>query len=195
MFIEIILSLLIGICFGIITGIIPGIHINLISAILLGISSSLIYTSPLNLSVFIISMSVTHTFIDAIPSIFLGAPDSSQALGVLPGHRYLLKGKGLRAVKLTAIGSYGAIIVSIILFPIFILFVKYLYPYLEIYVKYFIVIVIIFMILKDKKKLWSIIIFIISGVLGIIVLSSNTIQNPLFPMLSGMFGISTLIYS
>jgi putative membrane protein len=196
MFAQIIIAIILGIFSGIVTGLIPGVHINLISATLLSISPLLlVYTNSFILVVFIISMSVTHTFLDTIPSIFLGAPDSSQVLGVLPGHRYLLKGKGLLAVKLTVIGSYGAVILSILFFPIFVLFVKYVYHHISSYVKYFIVIVIIFMILKDKKKVWAIIVFLISGVLGVLVLSSVTIKNPLFPMLSGMFGVSTLLYS
>lgn len=196
MFIEIIIAIMLGISSGIVTGLIPGVHINLISATLLSLSPLLLnYTNPFILVIFIIAMSVTHTFLDTIPSIFLGAPDSSQVLGVLPGHRYLLKGKGLLGVKLTVLGSYGAVLISILLFPIFILFVKYVYDYIAPYIKYFIVVVIIFMILKDKKKLWATTIFLISGLLGVLVLSSTTIKNPLFPMLSGMFGVSTLLYS
>lgn len=200
MFIEIIIAIIIGMTSGTITGLIPGIHINLISTTLLSIAPILlsqnhVIITPLLLSIFILSMSITHTFLDTIPSIFLGAPDSSQVLGVLPGHRYLLKGKGLVAVKLTIIGSYGAILISILLFPLFLLFVKHLYIYIEPYVKYFIVLVILFMILKDNKKIWATTVFLISGILGLIVLNSTQIENPLFPMLSGMFGISTLLYS
>ncbi len=100
MFLEILLAILLGILAGIITGLTPGIHINLISVMLLSVSPVLLkYTNPIALAVFIIAMSVTHTFLDAIPSIFLGAPESATALGVLPGHRYLLKGYGLMAVS------------------------------------------------------------------------------------------------
>jgi len=50
------------------------------------------YFDPVVLVVFIIAMSVTHTFLDALPAIFLGAPDADQVLNVLPGHRLLLQG-------------------------------------------------------------------------------------------------------
>ncbi|KYK26763.1 hypothetical protein AYK26_04790 [Euryarchaeota archaeon SM23-78] len=140
-------------------------------------------------------MSITHTFIDSIPSIYLGAPDSDMALGVLPGHRYLLKGHGYAAVKLTLIGSLGAIILSILLFPLLIPVVKYGYPLIENYMGYFLLLVALFMILRDKQKLWALIVFLLSGTLGLIVLSMPNLKNPLFPMLSGLFGISTLIIS
>jgi putative membrane protein len=196
MFAQIIVAILLGVTSGTFTGLIPGIHINLISVMLISLSGVLLsYTSPIALGVFVIAMSVTHTFLDVIPSIFLGAPDSSQVLGVLPGHRLLIKGKGLFAVKLTVIGSYGAVLVSVLLFPVFVLFVKYIYPKVEWLIRYFIVAVVVFMILHDRKKAWAAFVFCISGVLGLIVLNMNGLENPLFPLLSGMFGISTLLYS
>ena len=54
------------------------------------------------------------------------------------------------------------------------------------------------MILKDKgnnKKFWNFYTFIISGIFGIVVFNLHEIKEPLLPMLSGMFGISTLALS
>lgn len=196
MFIQVIIALTLGICCGIVTGLIPGIHINLLAVLLLSSSPFLLkYTNPLVLCVFIISMSVIHTFLDSIPSIFLGAPDSATVLGVLPGHRYLLKGFGLMAVKLTIIGSFGALILSIILFPFLLPVVKFIYPYLAKIMGILLISVICFMIYRDKKKLWAITVFFLSGTFGIIVLNIPNFDNALFPMLSGLFGISTLLMS
>ena len=115
MFLEILLAIFCGCCAGIITGIIPGIHINLVSLLLVSLSGYMLgFTSPLVLAVFIISMAVTHTFLDPIPSIFLGAPDADQALNVLPGHRLLMQGMGYEAVKLTVIGSLLSLILTLI---------------------------------------------------------------------------------
>jgi len=125
----------------------------------------------------------------------LGAPEAATALGVLPGHRYLLKGQGLMAVKLTLIGSFGAVILSVMLFPLLLPVVKYGYPLIKDYIGYVLVITVLFMIIRDRKKLWAIFVFLLSGCLGLIVLNLNTLSNPLFPMLSGMFGISTLLIS
>ena len=118
MFLEIIIAIVFGMASGIITGLTPGIHINLVSLLVLGFSPFLsTYFGLLALASFIISMSVVHTFLDSIPSIYLGAPDSSQALGALPGHRYLMAGHGYTALKLTVIGSFGALLLSVLLFP------------------------------------------------------------------------------
>lgn len=196
MFSQIILAVLLGITAGIVTGLIPGIHINLVSLLVLSSSAFLLQFFPLvAVACFIISMSVTHTFLDSIPSIYLGAPDSAQALGVLPGHRYLLAGHGYTALKLTVIGSFGAIILSILLFPLFLPVVKYGYEFISAYIGYILLLVVVFMVWTDQKKLWALFVFLLSGTLGYIVLNMETLENPLFPLLSGLFGIATLIYS
>jgi putative membrane protein len=52
------------------------------------------------------------------------------------------------------------------------------------------------LILKERKsKIWALIIFILSGVLGIVTLNMNKLSSPLFPLLSGLFGISMLTTS
>ncbi|MFW6013614.1 MAG: tripartite tricarboxylate transporter permease [Nanoarchaeota archaeon] len=196
MFAEILIAIALGVASGTFTGLTPGIHINLLSVMLVSVSPLFLeYTNPLVLAVFIISMSVTHSFIDSIPSIFLGAPESDTALGVLPGHRMLLQGHGLMAVKFTLIGSFGAILLSVIFFPLFLPIVKYGYPLIESYIAYLLITTVIFMILRDRKKFWAIFTFLSTGILGLIVLNTPNLSNPLFPMLSGLFGISTLIIS
>ena len=199
MFLELIFVILIGCTAGIVTGLIPGIHVNLVSLLLISFSAYLLgFTSPLILAVFIISMAVTHTFLDSIPSIFLGAPDADQALNVLPGHRLLMKGKGYEAVKLTVIGSLSALILTLILIPFMLPFVPKIYSFLQPYIGYILIGVVVFMLLKEKGAngvFWGLVIFLLSGILGIIVLGFPNLRQPLFPMLSGIFGLSVLITS
>jgi len=192
------IAIFLGIFFGIFTGLIPGIHVNLISLITISLFPLINKTIKINsiyICCFIISLSITHTFLDAIPSIFLGAPDSNTVLGVLPGHRYLLKGLGYQALKLTVIGSLFSLIVSILLFPVFVYIIKYTYLIIKDYIVFILIIITIYMILRDNKKITSLIVFLISGVFGYLVLNNSHITNPLFPMLSGMYGVSTLAYS
>ncbi len=199
MFAQLLLAVLIGCCFGTITGLIPGIHVNLVSIMLISLSGYLLgFTQPLILGVFIISLAVTHTFLDSIPSIFLGAPDADMALNVLPGHRMLLEGKGYEAVKLTVIGSLLALILTILIIPFMIPFVPKIYLTLQPYMGYILIAVVLFMILKESglsKKLCGFYIVLISGILGLIVLNWPNLKQPLFPMLSGLFGISALVLS
>ena len=86
---EFVLALLLGIVVGTFTGLAPGIHINLVSAILLGSLSTIPFLNSfakIYFVVFIVAMAITHSLLDFIPSIFLGAPDEDTALSVLPGH-------------------------------------------------------------------------------------------------------------
>jgi putative membrane protein len=196
MLVEILLALFIGILAGTFTGVTPGIHTNLICAMLIAASVFLLNYFTLHaLAVFIISMSVTHSFVSVLPSIFLGAPDSLTALGVLPGHRYLLHGNGLMAVKLTIIGSLGSLILSILTYPLLYLITVNVYDTIKNYVGFILIAITLFMILRDRLKLWSLFIFLLSGCIGIIVLSWPNLRNPLFPLLSGLFGVSTLLIS
>ncbi len=195
MFWEILIAIMLGVYSGTLTGLTPGIHVNLVSLILLSLAPVLPVTYALSLVAFILSLSVTHTFVDSIPSIFLGAPDAAMVLGVLPGHRFLLEGKGYTAVKLTVIGSFLSLVCSILLMPILVYVVPLLYALLRPIVGYLIVAMLCFMILRDKKKLWSASMVCVSGVLGYIVLNTPNVKDPLFPMLSGLYGISTLLFS
>ncbi|MFC1648829.1 tripartite tricarboxylate transporter permease [Nanoarchaeota archaeon] len=190
------IAILAGILSGIVTGLTPGIHINLVSLIVVSTAAFLLnYFSLISLACFIIAMSVTHSFLDAIPGIYLGAPSAEQVLGVLPGHRYLLQGNGLMALKLTLIGSFGALVLSTLMFPAFLLLVKYGYPLIRDYIGYFLVVIVIFMILTDRKPIWALFVFLTSGSLGYVVLNFPRLENPLFPLLSGLFGIATLALS
>jgi len=196
MIIELILALIIGVLAGTFTGLLPGIHINLVGAILLGISASLLQlVSPLTLVIFIVSMAITHTFIDFIPSIFLGAPDEDSILSVLPGHQLLLKGKGYEAIILTLYGGLTALILILIFTPLFILILPKIYPYIQRIMWIILVLLSSYMILTEKdKKLWTLIIFLLSGFLGIASLNLN-LSQPLLPMLTGLFGASGLLIS
>ncbi|MFH1770335.1 MAG: tripartite tricarboxylate transporter permease [archaeon] len=196
MILEILIAVALGIIAGIITGLTPGIHINLVALLVLSAAPFLsLYFGFSALACFIIAMSVTHTFLDSIPSIYLGAPDSDQVLGVLPGHRYLLVGHGYTALKLTVIGSFGALLLSIVLFAVFVPIVKYGYDLISDYIGYILLAVVTFMILRDRKKLWALFVFVLAGTLGFIVLNIPGFENPLFPMLSGLFGVATLLIS
>ena len=77
----------------------------------------------------------------------------------------------------------------------FIPVVKYGYPLIEKYIAYLLIATVFLMILRDNKKIWAFLIFLISGCLGIVVLNIPNLSNPLFPLLSGLFGVATLAVS
>ncbi len=190
------IALIVGIIAGCITGFLPGIHINLVAALLFGISALLLaYFPPLALAIFIVAMSITHSFVDFIPSIFLGAPDDDSVLAVLPGHEMLIKGKGYEAVILTLYGSMAAIFMILLLTPLFVFFLPKVYSFLKPIMLIILLLTSFFLFYFDKKtRIWAIIIFFLSGILGIASLNLG-LKEPLLPLLSGLFGASSLITS
>jgi len=195
---EIILFSLVGLAIGLVAGLTPGIHVNTLIPLIL--SLSIFIENPYYLATIIISVAVTEVFLDFIPSIFIGAPEADTSLSVLPGHRLLLKGRGYEAVKLTVIGGLGGLVLTLIFISLFSRGFKILYELTRPYVHFLILFVIIFMILserKPKKMLSALSIMVMSGFLGLIVLNSGLVQqqNALFPTLTGLFGLSTILLS
>ncbi|MDD5192225.1 MAG: tripartite tricarboxylate transporter permease [Candidatus Nanoarchaeia archaeon] len=197
MIIEIILALIIGVIIGSITGLIPGIHINLVAFFLLSLVTAGYFAgfSPIILVVFIVSLSITHTFVDFVPSIFLGAPDEDSVLSVLPGHEMLIKGEGYGAVILTLFGSIIGIILILLFSPLFIFFLPTIYDYALKIMPLILILASCFLFYFEKNnRLWAIIIFFLAGFLGIASLNLN-LKEPLLPLLTGLFGASSLITS
>ncbi len=197
MFTTLLIAAALGVTAGIITGLIPGIHINLVSVLLVTVAPLLLgYTTILPLGVFIIAMAVTHTFLDVIPGVYLGAPDADAVEGVLPGHRLLLRGHAYDAVKLTVIGSLLCLLLSVALIPILVFGIGHAYTFLVPHMGLILLAMSCFIIFRDPKRRWAnLLIFLISGVLGLLVLNTLDIEQPLFPMLSGLFGVSILLVS
>jgi len=197
MILEITIALLLGVISGTLTGLIPGIHINLVAFFLLSlVTAGYFLNFPIiSLAVFIVSLSITHTFIDFIPSIFLGAPDEDSVLSVLPGHEMLIKGQGYEAVILTLIGSIIGVILILLFSPLFVLFLPTIYDYTVRIMPFVLILASLFLFYFEKNnRLWAVIIFFLAGFLGIASLNLP-IKEPLLPLLTGLFGASSLITS
>jgi len=198
MFIEILVAILIGVTLGTFTGLIPGVHINLVAAIILSLSPFLLkYFSPLSLAAAIIAMSITHVFIDFIPSIFLGAPSDATALAVLPGHKLLLEGRAYEAVFLSSVGGFFGLAAVIMLLPLILFLVKQIFAFVRPHIGIVLLGIIFYNVFREKgfeKKLWSFAIITLAGLLGFFTLSVP-INQPLLPLLAGLFGVSTLLAS
>jgi len=186
---------------------------------LLAISPQLILLglTPFQMASIILAASISQTFFDAIPAIFLGAPDSETALSVLPGQRLMLEGRGIEAVRLSALGSAGSIAFALLLvYPLSWIISSY-YDYLTKYVGVLLLAISLMMIKSErgpwiegqgslvhwKYKLIAGMLFLTSGVLGIFAFEhEDLLYSPLdlepqvlLPLLSGIFGASSLILS
>jgi len=222
-----------GVSLGVITGLLPGLHVNNVALIMLSISSTIVaFCSPLFaygiseqfililIAGFMISVSISHSFHDTIPTTFIGAPEEETALSVLPAHSLLLKGEGYKAVALAALGSYGAILVCLaFLYPLRFI----IGPPLSLYtiigegMIWMLLAIVILMISTEKTRitdlgnseklpsflgmLFAAFVFVLSGIFGILIFDfhlTSPIGLPtpvLFPALAGLFGVPTLLNS
>ena len=198
MILEIVLALLVGVILGTLTGLIPGIHINLVSAVLLSISAALVASGipPLALVVFLVSVAITHTFIDFVPSIFLGAPDEADtALSILPGHEMLLNGRAFHAVVYTLYGSMAALGIILLFSPLFYFLLPVIYPYAERIMPVILIVSSFFLIYMEKSsRIWALVMFLLSGILGMVTLNLP-VKETLLPLFTGLFGVASLITS
>ncbi len=194
MLIEIFIAILIGILLGTFTGLTPGIHINLVAATTLALSPKLLeYFPAIYISTVLISMAITHTFLDVLPTTFLGVADADNALTLLPSQRLLLEGRATESIKLALIGSFLGLVTIIIATPFLLNTISSTYELIKDYIPHILVGITILIIKKSKDIKVAITIFMLSGTLGIVTFSLKTLNQPLLPLLSGLFGISSLI--
>ncbi|KAF5436347.1 putative membrane protein [Candidatus Methanophagaceae archaeon] len=210
---------LFGVLLGTFTGLVPGIHPNNVALIFLAVSPMIISklhflnalvpfeTVLILVAATILAASVAHTFLSFIPAAFIGAPEGDTALCVLPAHRLLLEGRAYEATVISAIGSFGAVIYSFVFFmPFYFIFAGplHLYAVIQDYLLYILIGISALLILTESFSerldaylavLLSSFVFILSGVFGYIVLIMPVSTSMLFPALTGLFGLSTLLYS
>ncbi len=192
--IEIVFALGIGVALGILAGLIPGLHQNNFIPIILGAS---FLFEPFPAAIILISAAVVNSFVNYIPSILLGAPEDSSALSVLPGHRLLLAGRGYEAIRLTVIGNFLGAVFAVLSLPLFTMIVPELYDIVRPNLFWILSFVVVYMIFSErslKQMFFAVLVFALSGALGLIVLN-NYPNDFLFPMLAGLFGLPMLLLS
>ena len=200
---------------GLITGLIPGIHVNTLASMMVvacpGISMSLqglVPESqiPIGVCCMIMSASVVHSFVDFVPSVFIGAPDADTAVSVLPGHRLLLNGRGMAAVRSAAIGSLIGCSAAILLaVPMQTVMFMGASDMLDGFTKAVLLSVVVILMFNEYRKgqmVFGLTAFILSGILGYAVMNLPIPSSGLFgegtllmPMLTGLFGLPTMLMS
>jgi len=173
-----------GTIVGIIAGLLPGLHTNLLAIFIVFFFEDVWFAT-----VFLIALAVSRSIIDAIPTVFLGA--SEDIMSLLPGHKLLLDGNGPEAVKFLVAGSLLGLLGAIALIPLFYILFPFLFDIINPILFWLLLAVILILIFKDGWK--ALLVFTLAGLLGI--LSLDSLSDPLFPLLSGLFGASGLLIS
>lgn len=180
-------ALALGVVIGTFAGLVPGMHSNLVASFLI------IIPEFLPLDVLLIAMATTHLFVSIIPALYLSLPDETTVVSLLPGQQLVKEGKGYEGVLLHA---RGMLITLLVILPfLFFLspFLPFAYTLVSPLIPFFLMLAIITF-LKNEHLAWRIVIIAAAGFLGYIALYAS-LQEPLFPLFSGLFGIPSLLFA
>lgn len=189
---EYLIFLGLGITIGVFTGLTPGIHPNTV------VFSTLPFYFAYNIDLLVYmsivaGMNVSHTFLDFLPAIFLSAPEAEAALSSLPGAQMAARGQGLEAFDYTVAGGVFSIVTLLVAAPFLLLFLEPLYKTMEGFMGYLLMFFLFFLVLRSENSTAAFTVAALSGVLGVISLSSNVNQQfVLIPVFSGLFALPSV---
>jgi putative membrane protein len=158
---------------------------------------------PQALAMVLLGMVVGYALSSAIPSLFFAAPDESSAWIVLPGQRYLMRGRGHEAALLIGIGSLGGLVVLVALSPFVTSLLSPVRQVLQPHLHWVLGLIVVFMLLSEWPKgegrgatvlarLWDgwqsliagLVTFVLSGLLGLVLA-----YRPMVPVQASFQGL------
>ncbi|MDD4256109.1 MAG: tripartite tricarboxylate transporter permease [Methanofollis sp.] len=190
---------ILGVALGTVSGLVPGVHVNTMAGLLLSLSPILVVSlgTPV-LAAALVAALVTHTFLDCVPSTFLGVPDADTAVMVLPAHALCLEGRGGEAVRLSALGSAAAVVWALPFSLLFLTILPAFQPLFDLWIGVLLLAVACYLVVFSESPEWAAGVFLVSGLLGLFTfrysfLAWNGGTGVLMPLLSGLFGVAVLI--
>lgn len=199
--IAILVGTVIGVVLGTVSGLLPGVHANTLAGVLVSVQAALLaMIGPVALGAALFAALITHTFVDCIPSTFLGVPDADTALSVLPAHALCLEGNGEEAVRIAALGSACAIAIAVPLSVLCSILLPSVQPFIDWGIGLIVVAVVGYMIVTSEAPGWALGLFAISGLLGLFTFQYGYLgwhgiggqSALLLPLLTGLFCIPVL---
>lgn len=191
-------AMLLGALVGVATGLVPGLHVNLLAALALAVPGL-----PPEAAWGLVAVGTVHTFVSILPTTYLGAPDADAALSVLPAHQMLHEGAGPEAVRISLHASMLAALAAVILlWPMhLILAVPAVMPALQAAAPVVLLAVPVWLAARDARP-WA-----AAGVAALAAFVGHMAfdwpvhgwvpgaATPLLPLLSGLFGVPTLLWA
>ncbi len=189
-----------GVALGSVSGLIPGLHANNFALLLAGVAPS-IPGPPLFVGVAMLSASVVHTFVNAVPAMALGVPDAETAVTALPGHRLVLEGRGYEAIRLSALGSLLAVVAAVPLAVPLTWGVTAVYPTVRSNLSLVLAAVVVGLVLSEstwRRRVGGLCSFGLATTLGAVTLDLSPdapleAGGVLAPIFAGLFGAPVLI--
>lgn len=202
-------------------GCLPALHVYNVAILYLifasAISTTFVGTDPYIIMPFMMGLVIGWAMLNTLPAVFLGAPDESAMLMVLPTQKYLMYGRGYEATMLSGVGALGGVACMLLIAP----FLPHLMPVLRAVLSpnlfWILTLIIAYMVMSEFPKggdrgngrlgrfldAWKslaagILTLILSGLLGFILMwkyqVSETIPfSNIMPAFVGLFGIPWVI--
>ena len=185
--------ILLGVLIGTITGILPGLHPNTIAFMTLPFYLATSIELYVYMSI-LAGLAVSHTFHEFLPAIILGAPEADSALSALPGAEMTMEGEARKAFKYSVFGGIFALLTLIALFPLLYYLAANYYNHIEPYMPGILAFFLLFIAVYAHNILYSTIIVILSGKLGILSFEvSVNSEYVLVAVFSGLFAVPAII--
>ncbi|WP_254278954.1 tripartite tricarboxylate transporter permease [Haloarcula marina] len=189
-----------GVALGTLSGLVPGLHANTL-ALLLAAAVSEVPGPPLYVGVAMLATGVTHTFLDIVPALALGVPDPAMAASSLPGHQLVIEGRGREALRLSALGSSGAVLLAAPLAIPLTAAMRAGYPLVTANLPLVLGAVVALVAATEpdrSKRVGALCSFAASGALGIVFLDvpvsgALPVTDVLVPLFAGLFGAPVLL--
>ena len=190
---PILTAIFLGLALGIFAGLVPGLHPNTIAAVASNFSSS-----PEFMPFLILSLAAAATVFESFRAIFLYIPDSATVVSVLPGHRMLMEGKGMLALRICCLAFLSSTLFAILLLPLSFMIFPLAYSLVQPATPYLLAGISAVLILTERrpaKMAAALFCFLLAGALGLIVFNLPLVREPLFPSFAGLFAISGIALS
>ena len=192
---ALLLAALAGTALGLLTGLVPGLHANLFAALAVSQQAFLAETglSP-GVAVFLLSLAVSQSCADIIPSMLL-AVDEEGAVSAFPAQKLAERGFALEAVRLWLQGSVAGLLLAALASRVLLVALPLLMARISPY-KGWILLALCAKLLDGRDvrgTIRNVSIFLLAGCLGIIAFTQPGLKEPVFPLMSGLFGCASLL--
>jgi len=187
--IQYLVAVSLGILSGVITGLVPGIHPNTVIFASMPLYLTASVEQALYLS-YLTGLSISHTFHDFLPAIFLSAPEAEAALSAVAAPEMVRHGKGLEAFNQTVKGGLTSVLTVVIVLAPFFLFFEQVYGFISGFMEYVLLFFLFFIVLDSENLLNAGLVAVFSGALGVISFQAPVNQQfVLVPIFSGLFAV------
>lgn len=209
---------LLGTLLGACVALMPGLHVYSIAALALALSGQkVIPLANETLALFLLGMVTGWAVANAIPAVFLFAPDDASAMSVMPATKLMMRGRGTEAAALIGAGSLAACVALVALAPVLDELIRPLRAIIAPHLGWMLTAVIVFLLLGEWPRgderlptparrlasAWAylgagLLTFLLSGLMGFVLMYRSPIppeaayQN-LLPAFVGLFSLPGLI--